>query len=94
MALAVVLPRVAPLKVRVTLRPASALPTTVLSPAWPLTVLSAPPMALIARAGAMVSTAKLKGSELIMAPLPLSCTAMRLRPAPWPSSSRSAAVRV
>ena len=51
-------------------------------------------MALIARAGAMVSTAKLKAGVVRVPPTPLSWLALIWRPAPWPSSSRLAAVSV
>jgi hypothetical protein len=75
-----------------TSRLASAVPTTVLSPAWLLTVLSVPPMELMLSTGATVSTANRKGSELPVFPAPSVCCAVIALLLPWPMVVRFAAL--
>ena len=89
-----VLPRtVVPLS-RLTGRPGSAIPVTVLSPGWLLTVASLPPMALIVSPVKAVSTLKLKGEELPLLPAASLWLALIALSAPWPMVVRLAAVRV
>ena len=75
------------------MRLASAVPLTVLSALTELTVPSAPPTAVMAMAGATVSTAKVKAADVPVLPAASVCMAVMVLPVPCCNAARLSPVR-
>ena len=91
---AVTLPSSVPPLSTSTKRLASAVPVTVLSALTELTVPSAPPTAVMAMAGATVSTANVKAADVPVLPAASVWRALMDLLPPWPSVARFSDVKV